>query len=186
MIDGVAIVCLHGPESTGKSTLGEKLAAHYACPFVPEYGRAYCEVHGNDISMAELVHIAVTHDSFIREQAASAEARAAGLVISDTDALVTAIWADMMFGYRAPWFAAFDSYADLYLNMANDLPFMPDGQRVYEHSADRDRFFALCEKELVDRGVTWAEVGGTGDARFDAAVAAIDAHFPLSDRSQAR
>ena len=36
-------ICLHGPESTGKSTLATRLAAHFGCEVVPEYGRAYCE-----------------------------------------------------------------------------------------------------------------------------------------------
>ena len=36
-------VCLHGAESTGKSTLARKLAARFACPAVPEYGRTYAE-----------------------------------------------------------------------------------------------------------------------------------------------
>jgi nicotinamide riboside kinase len=51
-------ICLHGPESTGKSTLATRLAAHFGCEVVPEYGRAYCEAHGTDIGMAELVHTA--------------------------------------------------------------------------------------------------------------------------------
>jgi hypothetical protein len=32
-------VCIFGPESTGKSTLAEKLAAHYRTVFVPEYAK---------------------------------------------------------------------------------------------------------------------------------------------------
>lgn len=178
MIDGVAIICLHGPESSGKSTLSERLVAHYQCPLVPEYGRIYCEAHGNDISMAEMIHIGQGHDNFVRETAASPQARAAGLVISDTDALVTSIWSLMMFGRKAPWFREFNNYADLYLNMADDLPFVPDGQRVYEHKADRAKFFELSEQELVERGVNWVRIAGTGDARFAAAVTAIDAQFP--------
>lgn len=186
MIGPVHIICLHGPESAGKSTLGEALSAHYNCPFVPEYGRAYCEQNGNDISMAELVHIAEVQDAFIREQAVTPEALSSGLVITDTDALVTAIWADMMFGRRAPWFKEFTNKADLYLNMANDLPFVPDGQRVYEHQGDRAKFFEQCEIELVVQGVRWIQVGGAGPLRLKAAIAAIDAQFPLSERGQPR
>ena len=41
-------ICLHGVESVGKSTLAERLAAHYGTIVVPEYGRAHCEIYGTD------------------------------------------------------------------------------------------------------------------------------------------
>jgi HTH-type transcriptional regulator, transcriptional repressor of NAD biosynthesis genes len=36
-------ICVLGAESTGTTTLARDLAGHYGCPWVPEYGRAYCE-----------------------------------------------------------------------------------------------------------------------------------------------
>ena len=63
-------ICLHGPESTGKSTLGTRLAAELGCEVVPEYGRAYCEAYGTDIDMDALVHIAKTQDAMNRAAAA--------------------------------------------------------------------------------------------------------------------
>jgi len=39
-------ICLHGPESTGKSTLSALLAAHFATLWVPEYGRVHCALGG--------------------------------------------------------------------------------------------------------------------------------------------
>ena len=53
-------ICLHGPESIGKSTMATQLAAHFDCEIVPEYGRTYCEEHGTDIDMHDLVVIAQT------------------------------------------------------------------------------------------------------------------------------
>jgi len=47
-----------GPESTGKSTLCEKLAAHYNTLWVPEYARDYLEKHGTDYSYEDLLPIA--------------------------------------------------------------------------------------------------------------------------------
>jgi len=35
-----ATICLHGPESTGKSSMATLLAAHFDCEIVPEFGRA--------------------------------------------------------------------------------------------------------------------------------------------------
>ena len=36
-------VAIVGPESSGKTFLAEKLAAHYNCLWVPEYAREYLE-----------------------------------------------------------------------------------------------------------------------------------------------
>ena len=90
-------ICLHGPESTGKSTLGTRLAAELGCEVVPEYGRAYCEAHGTNIGRQELIHIAQTQDAMNRAAAARASELGAGFVLFDTDPLITAVWADMMF-----------------------------------------------------------------------------------------
>jgi NadR type nicotinamide-nucleotide adenylyltransferase len=159
-------ICLHGPESTGKSTLATRLAAHFGCEVVPEYGRAYCEEHGTDIDMAALVHIAQTQDAMNQAAAYRSEAR----VLFDTDPLVTAVWAEMMFGDRVPYFTAFNGYADLYLLLDIDLPFIDDGLRVYREPAERQHFFDLCKSELETRGVTWALIHGEGEMRFQSAL----------------
>ena len=165
-------ICLHGPESTGKSTLATRLAAHYGCEVVPEYGRAYCEGHGTNIGMTELVHIAETQDAMNR----AAAAREGDRVLFDTDPLITAVWAEMMFGTRDAYFDAFTGYADLYLLLDIDLPFVDDGLRVYAAAEQRRHFFDLCKAELDNRGVPYALIQGQGDIRLSAALAAIAAH----------
>ena len=162
-------VCLHGPESTGKSTLATQLGAHFGCEIIPEYGRAYCEQHGTDISMAALVEIAQTHDAMTR----AARMRSSELLILDTDPLMTAVWADMMFGMRDPWFDSFTGVADAYLLPDIDLPWVDDGLRVYGGADDRQRFFDLSRAELDRRAVPYAVISGSGTSRFDNALAAI-------------
>lgn len=164
-------VCLHGPESTGKSTLAAELADHFGGALVPEYGRTYCEEHGTDIDMAALVEIGCTHAAMTR----AAVARAPAMLILDTDPLMTAVWADMMFGMRDPWFDAFSDTADLYLLLDIDLPWVDDGLRIYGGKEARARFFALSRAELDRRALPYVVIGGTGRARFDRAVAAINA-----------
>ena len=162
-------LCLHGPESTGKSTLATQLAAHFGCEVVPEYGRAYCDEHGTDIAMAALVEIAQTHDAMTR----AARARTSKMLILDTDPLMTAVWADMMFGTRDPWFDHFADVADLYLLPDIDLPWVDDGLRIYGDTEARARFFALSRAELDRRRVPYAVISGSGTARFENALAAI-------------
>jgi HTH-type transcriptional regulator, transcriptional repressor of NAD biosynthesis genes len=171
---GLNCVCLHGPESVGKSVLAEALAAHFDTVFVPEYGRTYCEAFGTDLDNADLLQIAKVQIAM----ADAATAQANRLVILDTDPLMTAVWSDMMLRTRDPWFAAFGDYADLYLLLDTDLPWVDDGTRIYGDSATRADFFDRCRAELVMRGVRWSLVSGQGKARTDAALAAIARAFP--------
>jgi HTH-type transcriptional regulator, transcriptional repressor of NAD biosynthesis genes len=170
----VRIVCLHGPESVGKSVLAQALAIHFDTVAVPEYGRTYCEQFGTDLDNADLLKIA-------QEQAAMTAAageKANRLLILDTDPLMTAVWSDLMLGSRDPWFAAFEDTADLYLLLDTDLPWVDDGTRIYGDTATRAAFFERCREELIARGVQWALVSGSGEARMTAALAAITRAFP--------
>lgn len=171
---GVKTVCLHGPESVGKSVLAEQLATHFGTVFVPEYGRTYCEQFGTDLDNDDLLTIG-------RTQAAMADAaarQANRLLILDTDPLMTAVWSDMMLGARDPWFAAFSDYADLYLLLDVDLPWVDDGTRIYGDAATRTDFFNRCHDELIARGVNWTLISGKEKARTNAALTAIARAFP--------
>ncbi|OYY67549.1 AAA family ATPase [Sphingomonas sp. 28-63-12] len=167
----VPVICLHGPESTGKSTMLAPLAARLSAAIVPEYGRDFAEAHGTDFSMADLVTIARTHDAMT----GAAVASGARCVLLDTDPLMTAVWADMLFGRRDPWFDAWQGVADLYLLLDIDLPWIEDGTRMFGSTIARQRFFDLSRAELERRGVAWALVGGQGRDRLDNALAAIAA-----------
>ncbi len=166
----VPSVVLHGPESTGKSTLAARLAAHFGTVWLPEYGRAYCETHGTDIGPDGLVAIMAGHLAARRALAP----RACGVLIEDTDPLMTAAWSMMMFGSRNPALDRFTETGALYLLMDIDLPWIDDGLRLYPDHADQARFFALCRAELERRGVPWVLISGDGDTRFRDAVAAIE------------
>ena len=166
----VPVICLHGPESVGKSMLTQALADHFGAQAVAEYGRDYCEIHGTDLTMADLVEIGRVQTDLI----AQAADRAERCVIADTDALMTAVWADMMLGARDPWFGRWDEPADLYLLLDIDLPFSRDDLRIYGGDEERQRFFDLCRAELVARGVRWRLVSGLGEARLANALKAIE------------
>ena len=165
------VICLHGPESTGKSTMLAPLAARLSAAIVPEYGREFAEAHGTDFSMADLVTIAQTHDRMTQ----AALTGGANCVLLDTDPLMTAVWADMLFGTRDPWFNKWKATADLYLLLDTDLPWINDGTRMFGTAETRRRFFDLSRAELERRGVVWTLVGGQGDARFQNALGAIRA-----------
>jgi NadR type nicotinamide-nucleotide adenylyltransferase len=164
-------ICLHGPESVGKSTLMTRLAEYFGGEVLEEYGREYAEARGVEFTMRDLLEIAKTHDAGRRMMLSTG----ADPLILDTDPLMTAVWADMLFGARDPWFDAWTGTADFYLLFDIDLPWVADGTRMFGTPELRAKFFALSKAELERRGVPWALVSGEGDARFAQAVAAIEA-----------
>ncbi|MEH3047799.1 AAA family ATPase [Sphingomonas adhaesiva] len=165
-------ICLHGPESTGKSTIAPRLARYLGAEVVDEYGRTWAEANGTDMTMADLVHIAQEHDA--KAQAAVARSHGAPVIL-DTDPLMTAVWADMLFARRDPWFDRWQGTADLYLLFDIDLPWVEDGTRMFGRAEDRRRFFDRSRAELDRRGVRWAIVSGEGACRYRSALRAIRA-----------
>lgn len=161
-------VCLHGAESTGKSVLAGRLG--YA--WVPEYGRTYCEERGTRLTMADLLAIAEGQAEANRR----AVAKAPPLLLFDTDQLMTAAWAEMLFG-EVP--AALMQYpkADLYLLFSPDVPWQDDGTRFFGTPDARARFAALAEEMLVRAGVPFLRIGGSWNEREAQARAAIASLF---------
>ena len=163
-------ICLHGPESTGKSTMAPRLAKHFGSVCIAEFGRTYCETFGTDLTMADLLTIANAHDAKTRAAVAAGELP----VILDTDPLMTAVWAEMLFGKTDRWFDEWDNTADIYLMFDIDLPWEDDGTRMFGTLAKRRKFFDLSCAALDRRGVPWAMVRGEGSRRYLNALDAIE------------
>jgi len=163
-------VCLHGIESVGKSTLAERLAEHYSTISVPEYGRSHCETHGTDCREDDLLLIGEAQQAMIE----AARPWANRLLVTDTDALMTAAWSQMMIGYMPDQLICHRK-ADLYLMLAPDAPFVDDGTRVYKTKEQRDRFHRIARDSLTLSRTNFIEISGSWDQRFESAVAAIDA-----------
>lgn len=162
-------IVLHGVESTGKSVLAERLARHFESVWVPEYGRAQAEVHGVEMDAADLTLIGDAQTAMI----AAWKRWATRFLFADTDALMTAAWARMMLG-TAPDALLTHPRADLYLLLEPDVAWVDDGTRIYGADASRAKFAELCRAVLGEAGVRWVAIRGDWDARFDAAVAAVE------------
>jgi NadR type nicotinamide-nucleotide adenylyltransferase len=163
-------ISLHGVESVGKSTLAERLAAHYRTILVPEYGRAHCEAHGIDCREDDLLLIGEAQQASIE----AARPWCNRLLIADTDALMTAAWSQMMIGHLPDQLICHRK-ADLYLMLGIDAPFIDDGTRVYKTAEDRERFDRIARAALTVARAPVVDIAGSWDERFDAAVGAIDA-----------
>ncbi|MBA4354176.1 MAG: N-acetylglucosamine-6-phosphate deacetylase [Novosphingobium sp.] len=162
-------VCFHGAESTGKSVMAVRLAQRFGWPCVPEYGREYCERHGTDLSMDDLLAITRGHAAATVSMAAARP----DVLIVDTDPLMTAAWALMLFGHIPAPLLAYPK-ADLYLLFEVDVPWIADGTRFFGADDARVRFAAMARDVLVQAGVPYLCIDGTWDAREAQVVAAIE------------
>jgi NadR type nicotinamide-nucleotide adenylyltransferase len=164
-------LCFHGAESTGKSILARTLFVEDGIPWVPEYGRSYAEVHGASFTLNDLLAIAEGQDAAMQ----AAAARQPRLLILDTDPLMTAAWAAMLFGEVPPELLAYEK-AEHYLLFEADTPWIEDGTRLFGTTADRARFAALAEEMLVRAGVAFTRIKGDWAAR-EAAVREVIARL---------
>ncbi len=166
-------VCLHGSESTGKSTLSALLASHYGTLAVGEYGRSHCEAHPEALTADDLMLIGKAQHAMID----AAAPWAGPLLIADTDALMTAAWSEMLLDTRIEALLHFPK-ADLYLLMEPDIPWVDDGTRYFSKAEDRLRFIAIVEEVLTDAKVPFARIGGTAEKRESSARQAIESMMP--------
>ena len=153
-------VCFHGAESTGKSTLAQAMAERFGCPWVPEYGREYCETRGTNLTRADLLAIAEGQNAAMFEAAAANPS----LLLLDTDPLMTAAWARILFG-EVPAELLNYPKADLYLAFAADVPWIADGTRFFGTGGTRELFAAIAEDMLVHAGMRFVRVSGDWAAR---------------------
>ena len=177
-------VSLTGPESTGKSSLAIRLAAHYGTSFAPEFAREYLAASGPRYTPGDLEEIA--RGQLAAE--AEATARARRVVFFDSDMLVIKIWAEHAFGTCPDWIQrclAHQEY-DLVLLMGVDVPWEPDPLR--EHPYLRQHFYDLYQRDLRERMVNFAEISGDEDRRFAQACFLVDellhSHAPSSSSAE--
>ncbi len=164
-------VALLGPESSGKSYLAEKLAAHFHTVFVEEYGRTYCEKFGMDLTELDFAHIAggqlYREDEMVKQ--------ASGILFCDTELIVTQVWSEIYFqGVCQPWiiWASQARHYDLFLLLQPDIPWQNDGLREYEHQ--RDSMFERLQQVLEERKYPYVVISGGFEERTRLAVEAVE------------
>ncbi|UPK70377.1 AAA family ATPase [Chitinophaga filiformis] len=165
-------VVVIGPESTGKSTLSEQLAAHYQTVWVPEYARQYLEALPRSYEQHDLLTIAEGQLALEDDLAAAANR----LLICDTDLHVIKVWSEYKYGTCDPHILAQIAKRpyDLYLLTYIDIPWEEDPQREYPDPAMREYFYNIYRDLVAASGVPWVEIKGNFEERKLLAVTAVD------------
>ena len=177
-------IVILGPESTGKSTLCEQLAQHYETRWCPEYARAWLLQNGTNYTYEDLLAIANGQLSLEDEYTEKLENESEPLLESggqiplfiDTDMYVMKVWCEFVFGkcHRFVLDNILKRKYDLYLLCNVDLPWTKDELREYPDLDTRKTLFRMYKDLLVNQSTPWALVSGTGEARLQSAIQAID------------
>jgi HTH-type transcriptional regulator, transcriptional repressor of NAD biosynthesis genes len=163
-------VSVFGPESTGKTTLARRIAAHYGTVSVPEHARTHLEEQDGRIGPDDIEPIA--RGQLAAEDALARDAER--LLVCDTDVLATVIWSEVLFGDCPTWIRdeATRRRYDITLLLDVDVPGVADPIRY--RLDERSSFFDRCARALDAHGRRWVRIGGAWDERFATARLAVD------------
>jgi HTH-type transcriptional regulator, transcriptional repressor of NAD biosynthesis genes len=161
-------VVLLGTESTGKTTMAQKLSEYFNCTIVLEAGRDIIE-NSNQFSLEDLHLVANEHSKRINRAASDSSP----LIIIDTDIHITKSYSKFIFNKELE--VNNDIYnsckAALYLYLNNDVEYFQDGTRLTK--ADRNLLDISHRKVLADHNIDIIEITGNWNDRFEKAVGHI-------------
>jgi len=170
-------VVILGTESTGKTTLSEKLARHYKCTLVQEAGRDIV-ADSNFFSFDDLTLIASEHAKRID----NAILGISPLIVIDTDIHVTKSYSNFAFGRELKVDEQIfnSNRANLYLYLNNDVEYVQDGTRLSE--TDRNLLDLSHREILKQHSIDLVEISGNWEQRFEKAVKQIDKIIEINNK----
>lgn len=172
--NGLIKIGVVGAESTGKSELCEKMAAHFNTLWVPEYAREYFN-HSSiyQYTLLDLERILEQQLTWETEYARKANR----LLFCDTTAITLKIWAELEFSTCPPTIlqAVQQQNYDFYLICNNDIDWQADPLRQNKFS--RDLIFQKNLTEVKKTKTAYEIIKGTNDLRLNMAIQSIEKRF---------
>ena len=165
-------ILILGPESTGKSTLAEKLAQHFEEPWVPEVAREYLEKLDRPYAYEDLLQIGKQQMRTEDELAMQAQ----NYLFCDTDLRVIQVWSQHRYGKVDPWVLeeiARRTY-DFILLCATDLPWQVDPFREHPELEIRQQFFEIYKQLSHASGFPWVLISGDTAQRLSTGIQAVE------------
>ena len=173
--DDVRRIAIFGTESTGKTSLAERLALYFREPWSREFAREFWDSHGGRIVASDL-------DTIARGQIANEDAAADAatrVVFCDTELITCTLWNDALFPGACPAWVREQAEKRarafaLYLLCDADVPFVPDPQRCFPDDKARKRARGVWRDALVSRTLPLVEIRGDWPERERTAIAAVE------------
>ena len=169
----LVLVCVTGPESTGKTTLARHLAEWLDTEWVPEASRRYAVRKGSELLASDVSPIAREHIELADGAVERVRARGATALVLDTDLISTVVYARHYYDAVPAWIvrAQRERRADLYLLCDVDVPWVPDGAR--DRPENRAAMCDLFRRALAARDARTVIVRGDWATRWERARDAV-------------
>lgn len=161
-----------GAESTGKTTLCRDLAAHFSCPWVPEYMRIYLQDKWDNTQQTctweDLLPIAQGQIALENSLAQQAGLNNDKYLFCDTSLFELMVYAHWYYGDcpNVLTKAALDHHYDLIMLTEVDIPWVADDLRDSPH--EREAISAFFETMLNRYQIPFKKVGGSRPDRVRA------------------
>ena len=168
-------VAILGAESTGKTTLCRDLAAHFGCPWVPEYMRTYLQAKWDNEQLTctwdDLLPIAqgqIELENKLAKQAA--QTSDSGYLFCDTSLFELMVYSNWYYGDcpEALTQAALAHHYDLILLTDVDIPWVADDLRDSPHQ--REDISAYFASQLTLHNKAFQRIGGDREERVQQVV----------------
>ncbi len=164
-----------GTESTGKTTLAEKLSKFYNTSYVHEVGRDYTLAYSDQLTVKHFDELAMEHFLLTEKKALDCNR----VLLVDSEAIVTQYYMEMYFGNRS---SLIDELIrrqefDLWLYLEPDLEWIDDGVRFAGEPETRENNNRKLKEMLTEYGVDFISIRGDYNQRFIEAKNAIDGLF---------
>lgn len=163
-------ICVTGPECTGKTTLAQRLAAHFHSEVVPEAARLYAERINRELRSTDAELIAAEHITMADDAARRVIDRGGGTLVLDQDLVSTVVYAKDYYDFSSSWLTteARRRRADLYLLCDVDVPWVGDGIR--DRPSERESMLRLFARALDELALPVLVIRGDWDARWQLAL----------------
>lgn len=161
-------ICFYGPESTGKSTLSEKMALHYQTEFVPEVAREL--ITSNDIYVHDIIRIGIAQTERVKEKTKTANK----VLFCDTDIITTKIYSKHYLNEIPEILNELENEItyNLYFLLDIDVEWVADHLRDFGDK--RLEMFNLFKGELEKRGIAYIIIRGNYQERENKVRSVID------------
>jgi nicotinamide riboside kinase len=153
-------IAFTGPESSGKTTISQLVAAQFNATWIEEYARDYLHQSNGKYNAYDLDEIAIG-------QTEKWKGHNCELLICDTEITVLKIWSEVKYELVSKCVLNYynDQYFDHYFLCSPDIPWEQDPLR--ENPFERHVLFERYKKELEENNRNFSILEGSVKTRVD-------------------
>lgn len=161
-------ICFYGPESTGKSTLAQRMAARYQTEFVPEVAKEF--ITSNQFTVDDIIRIGHAQQERVQQKTAVANK----ILFCDTDLITTEIYSDVYLNTVPPVLKLLESKTSYHQYFLFDISVLWVADGLRDLGGKRSEMFQRFRSELDQRSIPFILLSGTYEDRENRVIQFVD------------